>query len=145
MYSLQIYRVFGKYCPIGRLGIYQCILKRRGVPKKGLVSATKLEQYTCICLIIFLLSLDSFNQKSSLFEWKNYLFSFDFIIKLVWPPCGLGSAARDDAITFTCVLHEHGFNTNPFFGLPRFYTGFLKKDARFSNVKHAYASYSQWW
>ena len=44
-------------------------------------------------------------------------YSYHLIIKLVWPPSSLGSAARtlwwiahalDDVITFTCVLHKHG-------------------------------------
>ena len=64
---------------------------------------------------------------------KNYLFCFayHFIIKLVWPPFGLDSAARtvwriahapDDATTSTCVLLEQGRNTNHFFGLSIFLT-----------------------
>ena len=50
-------RVFGKYCPFGRLTFFfwsQGILKKRGIPMKGLVFATKLEQYTCRRLITYI-------------------------------------------------------------------------------------------
>ena len=49
---------------------------------------------------------------------KNYLFSFNsyhLIIKLVMQPCGQGSDAKTVLwITFSCVPHKYGCNTNPF-------------------------------
>ena len=88
--------MFGKYCRRVEQSFWtQGFLKKRGIPKKGLVFATKLEQYTCISLINYLLYLGSFFLMKE--ELLDNLFSFDnyhLINKLVWPPCGLGSAAR---------------------------------------------------
>ena len=64
--------MFGKYCRRAEQSFWtQGVLWKRGIPKKGLVFATKLEQYTCIRLINYLTHLDSFSPKYPFCAHKN--------------------------------------------------------------------------
>ena len=116
----------------------QGILYKCGRLSKERVNvATNLEQYTWSNFINYFSQF--FQPEKFIFgikvELLDYFFSFNgyhFIMKLVWPPCGLCSAlctvwwiahAPNDATMLTYyVLHEHiMYCTNPLFRLPRFY------------------------